>query len=200
MQADFLFELGTEELPTDSVKQLAKAMCNDLCNNFNKLNVQYKNASSFSTPRRLAVKIEGLDCFTPKTSTLHWGPTKSIAFDSSSLPTKAGEAFAKKFNIDTKNLHGFLKSDGDKEKLLFEGISEQIDITTLFQELIQSTLSKLPMPKKMRWGARKDYFVRPVKWAVLIFNNKVYEINIFGLKTADITKGHRFHSDKKLII
>ena len=200
MQADFLFELGTEELPTDSVKQLAKAMCNDLCNNFNKLNVQYKNASSFSTPRRLAVKIEGLDCFTPKTSTLHWGPTKSIAFDSSNLPTKAGEAFAKKFNIDTKSLYDFLKTDGDKEKLFYEGISEQIDITTLFQKLIQSTLSELPMPKKMRWGANKDYFVRPVKWAVLIFNNKVYKTNIFGLKTADITKGHRFHSDKELII
>ena len=118
MQADFLFELGTEELPTDSVKQLAKAICKDLCNNFNKLNVRYNNASSFSTPRRLAVKIEGLECFTPKTSTFHWGPAKSIAFDSSNLPTKAGEAFAKKFNIDRKSLYDFLKTDGDKEKLV----------------------------------------------------------------------------------
>ena len=200
MQADFLFELGTEELPTNSVKQLAKAICKDLCNNFKKLNVRYKNASSFSTPRRLAVKIEGLECFTPKTSTLHWGPAKSIAFDSSNLPTKAGEAFAKKFNIDTKSLYDFLKTEGDKEKLFYEGISEQIDITTLFQKLIQSTLSELPMPKKMRWGANKDYFVRPVKWAVLIFNNQVCEINLFGLKTTNVTKGHRFHSDKELII
>ncbi len=200
MQADFLFELGTEELPTDSVKQLANAICKDLCDDFNKLNVRYKNASSFSTPRRLAVKIDGLECFTPKTSTLHWGPTKSVAFNSSNLPTKAGEAFAKKFNIDTKNLYNFLKTDGDKEKLLYEGISEQIDITTLFQELIQSTLSKVPMPKKMRWGANKDYFVRPVKWVVLIFNNQVCEINLFGLKTANVTRGHRFHSDKELII
>ncbi len=52
----------------------------------------------------------------------------------------------------------------------------------------------------MRWGANKDYFVRPVKWAVLIFNNQVCEINLFGLKTANVTKGHRFHSDKELII
>ena len=167
MQADFLFELGTEELPTDSVKQLATAICKDLCHKFNKLNVRYKNTSSFSTPRRLAVKIEGLECFTPKTSTLHWGPAKSIAFDSSNLPTNAGEGIGKKFNIDTKSLYDFLKTDGDKEKLFYEGISQQIDITTLFQKLIQSTLSELPMPKKMRWGANKDYFVRPVKCCLL---------------------------------
>ena len=100
MKADFLFELGTEELPSSAVEKLGNLLLENLCEEFKKLNLNFNKTEAFATPRRLGAKINELDCITPQSIKINWGPSTSIAFDSSGNLTKAGEAFAKKFKLD----------------------------------------------------------------------------------------------------
>ncbi len=63
-----------------------------------------------------------------------------------------------------------------------------------------SHYQRLPIPKRMRWGSSKEEFVRPVQWAVLLFNGAVYNEQILGLTSGNSSRGHRFHSQGEVII
>ena len=195
MKADFLFELGTEELPSSAVEKLGNLLLENLCEEFKKLNLNFNKTEAFATPRRLGAKINELDCITPQSIKINWGPSTSIAFDSSGNLTKAGEAFANKFKLDRDALNQFIKQDGSQEKLCYEEISMGVGVETLFQQIILSAITKLPISKKMRWGANRDYFLRPVRWAVLMFGEQTHKIELFSFTTGNKTRGHRFHSD-----
>src|SRR5690606_17619868 len=66
--------------------------------------------------------------------------------------------------------------------------------------VVQKSLDNLPIPKRMRWGSRRDEFVRPVHWIVMLYGNQVLDADLFGLKAGRQTRGHRFHSDQWLEI
>ena len=99
MKADFLFELGTEELPSSAVEKLGNLLLENLCEEFKKLNLNFNKTEAFATPRRLGAKINELDCITPQSIKINWGPSTSIAFDSSGNLTKAGEALRISSNL-----------------------------------------------------------------------------------------------------
>ena len=44
----------------------------------------------------------------------------------------------------------------------------------------------------MRWGGRNMRFARPIRWMVTLLNDNVLEIDLEGIKSSNITKGHRF--------
>ena len=66
--------------------------------------------------------------------------------------------------------------------------------------MLNESLRKLPIPKRMRWGNSKEEFVRPVQWAVLLFNNEVCSEKILGLCASNISQGHRFHGSGDIAI
>ena len=51
MKADFLFELGTEELPSSAVEKLGNLLLQNLCEEFKKLNLNFNKIQAFATPR-----------------------------------------------------------------------------------------------------------------------------------------------------
>jgi glycyl-tRNA synthetase beta chain len=52
----------------------------------------------------------------------------------------------------------------------------------------------------MRWGTRTDSFARPIHWIVLLLDHKVIQTEIFGIKSANLSYGHRFHHPEPLSI
>jgi len=66
--------------------------------------------------------------------------------------------------------------------------------------LVEQSLASLPIPKRMRWGAHRTEFVRPVHWLVMLYGNKVIDTPIMELTPGNKTLGHRFHCPKALII
>ncbi|MCB1615285.1 MAG: glycine--tRNA ligase subunit beta, partial [Pseudomonadales bacterium] len=74
MTADFLVEIGCEELPPKSLKELEAAFLDGITKKLQLARVNFSNATSFSTPRRLAVLVSDLDTTTPVEQQLIWGP------------------------------------------------------------------------------------------------------------------------------
>ena len=58
--ADFLVEIGTEELPPKSLVDLERAFASQLQDGFKGASLSFSTLRSFATPRRLAVLVGGL--------------------------------------------------------------------------------------------------------------------------------------------
>ena len=200
MKSDLLFELGTEALPPKALISLSAALAEELTFCFNDSDLSFDHIQTFATPRRLALLVTALDVSAPDKNIVSWGPPTKVAFGENNTPSKAGEAFAKKHNIAISELLNNIEHDGHQEKLCHR-LTQKGELTkTLLGNMLNDSLHKLPIPKRMRWGNSKEEFVRPVQWAVLLFGNEVCPESIFGLCASNISQGHRFHGSGDIII
>jgi glycyl-tRNA synthetase beta chain len=80
--------------------------------------------------------------------------------------------------------------------------SEQIGKPTadLIPDIVQNSLDKLPIPKRMRWANLDAQFVRPVHWLVLLFGDEVIDTEILTVKSGRETYGHRFHHPESMYV
>jgi glycyl-tRNA synthetase beta chain len=200
MSADFLVELGTEELPPKALTKLSEAFTNGIVAGFKAENLSFGEVISYAAPRRLAVVIKDLDLQAPDSELVAWGPPTKVAFDAEGQPTRAAEAFAGKNNIDVSELRNYVENDGQQDKLCVRRKETGTLTSSLLAPVINNSLAALPIPKRMRWGSSKEEFVRPVQWAVLLFNDQVCEETILGMTSSNISRGHRFHSSGDIVI
>lgn len=198
MATDFLVELGTEELPPKSLKNLIDAFESGIKSGLEKNKLTFKSISAYATPRRLAVVVQELDEKTPQESETIWGPPVKIAFDESGQASKAAIAFAKKNNLEVTALS--TANDGKADKLVCEIQTGGEATRDLLADIVAASLKSLPIPKRMRWGSSRTEFIRPVHWLIMLFGNEIVDANILGLTASRETLGHRFHYNQSLII
>jgi glycyl-tRNA synthetase beta chain len=192
---DLLIEIGTEELPPTALLKLSKSFEKNILAGLHAATASFNGkVKSFASPRRLAVTIDQLDELThPQTKNLS-GPNKKVAFDYDGNPTKAALGFAKKCGVSVEDL----RLEGDK--LVYSKKPMPIKISSLLQNIVETSLKQLPIPKRMRWGASRIEFVRPVHWIVMLLGNQVVDAEVMGIKAGNQTRGHRFHCNRKLTI
>lgn len=196
MKADFLVEIGTEELPPKALLRLAQSLCDEMTGGFSREGLTFEEAKFFATPRRLAVFIKNLDERLPTKELVYWGPPAKVAFDQDGLPTKAALAFANKHpRVSQENLRDHIENDGAQDKLCLRVLSEGGFTQSILERIIEDALAALPIPKRMRWGAKREEFVRPVHWVVLLFGGKTWPYKILGIEAGSLSRGHRFHHD-----
>ncbi|KAG1658119.1 Glycine--tRNA ligase beta subunit [Nymphon striatum] len=70
----------------------------------------------------------------------------------------------------------------------------------LVPEIVNKSLAKLPIPKRMRWGSSDIEFVRPVHWIVMMLGSDVINGEVLGIKSGNQTFGHRFHHPEAITI
>ena len=200
MKADLLFELGTEELPPKVLMNLSDALVEGMQKGLGEHKLTFGQVDSFAAPRRLAIIVKSLEIRTPDTESVSWGPPVKVAFDADGNPTKAAQAFASKNGIDVSELSDKVESDGKQDKLCARRVETGKNTTSLLGGIIEQTLAGLPIPKRMKWGDSKEEFVRPVQWAVLLFNGETCKEHILGVTTGNISQGHRFHGSGDIVI
>ena len=198
MKQDFLVELGLEELPPKSLVALSNAFLKGIEGGLKDKDLSFEGIKAYATPRRLAVVVTGLAATTAIKEIVNWGPPVKIAFDSEGKPSKAALAFANKNAIDAADL--VVGNDGKVDKLVFKKQAGGEPAVRYFESIVQQSLTKLPIPKRMRWGSNRHDFVRPVHWLVMLFGDTVVEANILGLQAGRLTRGHRFHYNQSLSI
>ena len=194
-QRDLLIEIGTEELPPTALLKLSRSFEQNILSGLKNATAHYEgNVKSFATPRRLAIVIEGLAELTNPAQENLSGPNKKVAFDDDGNPTKAALGFAKKCGVPVEEL------DIKDDKLFFSRSPEPVQVASLLQDIIESSLKQLPIPKRMRWGASRIEFVRPVHWVVALFGNETIDLEVLGIKAGNETRGHRFHCNTVLTL
>lgn len=198
MTVDFLVEIGTEELPPTALRSLSNSFTSLVSAGLKDQHLAFGKVESFATPRRLAIVVSDLEEQTPTQQIVNWGPPKKIAFDETGQATKAALAFASKNGIDSAELQ--VEHDGKAEKLVYRHTKPGQPTQQFLPAIVQSALDKLPIAKRMRWGANRTEFVRPAQWVVMMLGDQVINTTILGITTANVTRGHRFHCDTQLEI
>lgn len=196
MSHDFLVEIGTEELPPTALKTLSEAFQYGIEQGLEEHKLTFSSCSAYATPRRLAVRVEGLPAETPVEDVTVWGPPAAIAFDKEGNPSKAALGFANKNGIDASALQ--VENDGKVDKLVYHSKAGGLATRGLLAGVVDKALAGLPIAKRMRWGASRAEFVRPVHWAVMLLDNDVVEAEILGVATGRHTRGHRFHHNQSI--
>ncbi len=196
--ADFLVEIGTEELPPKALRSLIIAFGEALEGAVDDARLSHGSVHTYASPRRLAIMIEQLGHGQNDRKVSQKGPPVSVAFDDDGNITAAGKAFAAKCGVDVAEL-GRSKSEKG-EWLSCEVVEAGKSTEQLMPELIEAALASLPIPRRMRWGAGDAEFVRPVHWIVLLHGNNVIKASIMGIRAGNKSRGHRFHGKKLVTI
>lgn len=185
---DFLVELGTEELPPKALAKLAEAFCAGIEKGLKDAGLGFAKAQAYAAPRRLAVLVEQLATQQPDRSINLDGPPMQAAFGAHGEPTQAALGFARKCGVDLAEI------DRSGPKLKFSRTIEGQPATQLLPGIVEASLNDLPIPKRMRWAARKEEFVRPTQWLVMLFGEQVIDCEILAQRAGRESRGHRFHS------
>ncbi len=188
MQAvDFLVELGTEELPPKALKKLAEAFLEGVEKGLVDAALSYEAARYYAAPRRLAILVEQLATQQPDRSTQIDGPPVQAAFDAQGNPTKAAEGFARKCGVSLQEI------DRSGPKLRYLQNQPGQPAAQLLPGIIDAALAALPIPKRMRWAARKTEFVRPTQWLIMLLGDQVIPCELLAQNASRESRGHRFH-------
>ena len=195
---DFLVELGTEELPPKALKPLSDAFTRGIAKGLEDAGLDFGTVEAFAAPRRLAVRIRDLSDAQPDKPVEKRGPAVKAAFDDAGNPTRALTGFANSLGITPDQLDTLETDKGSW--VVYRTVEQGKPTVELLPELVDQSLAALPIPKRMRWGAHRTEFVRPVHWLIMLYGNKVIDTPIMNLTPGNKTRGHRFHCPKELIV
>ncbi len=195
---DLLVEIGTEELPPKSLLQLARAFAHGVVAGLEGEGLAGDSHQVYAAPRRLAVLICDVPVAQADSQTERRGPALAKAFDSSGAPTKAAEGFARSCGVAVGDLQSVETEKG--AWLAYTVKSPGRSSTELIADIVAHSLAKLPIPKRMRWGAGDVEFVRPVHWVCVVYGDRAVDCQVLGLPAGNTTRGHRFHADRAIVV
>ena len=189
--APLLFELGTEELPPKALKRLSQALTDGFVSGLDQAGIAHGEVTSYASPRRLALLVMDCALCQPDREVERRGPALQAAFDQDGNPTKAAEGFARSCGTTVDQLQR-LESDAGAW-LIYRKLESGHPTATLLPDIAEQALNKLPIPKRMRWGASEAQFVRPVHWLAFVHGEQVVDCTLLDARSDRLTYGHRFH-------
>ncbi|MBP0021002.1 MAG: glycine--tRNA ligase subunit beta [Cyanobacteria bacterium SBLK] len=195
--SDFLFELGTEELPADFVASAIAQWQASIPKTLQEAFLTPDTLEVYATPRRLAVLLKGLRAKQPDREEEIKGPPAKVAFKDGK-PTKALEGFARKQGIEVDAIE---LRETPKGEFVF--VQKQIigrDAKEILTELIPQWIDSLEGRRFMRWGDGDVRFPRPLRWLVVLWNKEVLPVEFVNgsttLNSDRFSRGHRIlHPD-----
>ena len=190
-----LLEIGVEELPS----RFGQTTLDQIENNLSKLlkeeRINFDNIEKYATPRRLTFVIKNLADKATDLEEEVKGPAKKIAVDDDGNFTKPALGFMKSKGLDPENV--YFKQLGNAEYLFGTIKQEGKHTSEVLKTIVPEAIKNVTFPKAMRWGGKNMRFARPIRWMVALLNNEILDIDLEGIKSSNITRGHRFLGERE---
>ncbi len=190
MAKDLLLEIGTEEIPARFLSGALKELAEKCMEKFSENRIEFQKVRTYGTPRRLAFLAYHVKEKQKDTVEKVRGPAASVGFTSDGKPTKAALGFARSQGVAVEDLLIKNTDSGDYVFALKKNAGQQTAVLLL--DLLPSIIRELSFPKTMRWGEGNFRFVRPIRWLLAVFGQKVIPFELSGLRAGGTTRGHRF--------
>src|SRR5262249_15027704 len=139
-------------------------------------------AETFSTPRRLTVRITRVPERQTDSDELINGPPLSAALRPDGTATQAATGFAAKQGVDVGALERVQTSKG--EYLAYRKRHRGKATVDVLPDVLAGSLRALKFPKFMRWDAALEdgrgelLFGRPIRWILYIYGGRVVPFSI----------------------
>lgn len=189
MTKSLLLEIGLEELPAQYVRTSSEQLATRVEDFFKQENLAFESVEAFATPRRLAVRVNGLEEEQEDRVEIFKGPSLAIAQKDGAW-TKAAEGFVRGKGLTTDDI--YVETIKDVEyihvKQLLKGKSTKEVVKNL-----SSVITDMKFPVTMRWAAHTFEYLRPIHWIVALYGEEVIEeIQVLDVKAGRVSRGHRF--------
>jgi len=187
MLKPLLVEIGVEELPAvpllKELKNIEKKYADILENNALLCEFEF-----YYTPRRLVIWHREFPTQQKDSVEEFFGAPVTVAFKDGE-PTPAANGFAKKCGVSLDELSRAQK--GGKEVLYYKKDIKGQESTLLLEGILESWIKSLEFGKSMRWGSLNDSFIRPIRWVNVMLDDKLVDVELFGVKSSKETYVHR---------
>lgn len=198
MKNYLLFEIGVEELPSRFVNSTLEQIKNNLNKMLKENRITFNDIQTYGTPRRLTFIINEISERQENLEEEVKGPSKKIALDADGNFTKPALGFMKSKGLKEDDV--CFKTVG-KDEYIFGTIRQEGKQTSeVLKEILPEAVKAVTFPKAMRWGGKNIRFARPIRWILTLLNDSVLEIDLEGIKSSNITKGHRFLGEKEFSV
>ncbi len=187
--ANFLLEIGLEEVPAHLVTPAINQLVARTENFFADERLSHGEIVPFSTPRRLAVLVKDVAEKAEDVEEELKGPAKKIALDADGNFTKAAIGFARGKGMTTADII-FKEFNGAEYVTLnkFEAGQPAAEVLTKFTTVIEA----MTFSTTMKWGRHSFEYVRPIRWLVALLDTAIIPFDILGVATGRVSRGHRF--------
>jgi glycyl-tRNA synthetase beta chain len=193
-----LLEIGCEELPSSSLRQLGEGLHQSLLKELSERKLTHGSSSWFATPRRLAVLVSDLAEKAPDQERESLGPPLTQARDDDGNWTRAAQGFAARCGVAPEDLAIL---DTPKGQRLGLRVTETGAAThASIHDVVASAVQALPIAKRMRWGAGPIEFARPVHWVVMLYGQDTGFGPVLGIDSGRVSFGHRFHAPEAISV
>src|SRR6185295_15045105 len=173
MDRELLLEIGCEELPASWLPALTNQIGEVVVAQLREQRLPPESpAETFSTPRRLTVRIVRVPERQTDFEELVNGPPVSAGFKPDGTPTPAATGFAAKQGVDVSALERVETPKG--LYLAYRRRQRGRAAVDVLPGVLGGTLRGLTFPKSMRWDAllddgRGDFlFGRPIRWILFL--------------------------------
>lgn len=190
MAKDLLLEIGLEEVPARFVRGAVNQLKEKTVKWLDTARIAHGEVEAYATPRRIAVLVRDVEEKQADVSEEVKGPSRKIALDEQGTWSKAALGFARSQGVEPEAF--YFKELGGVEYIYANKSSIGTVTFDVLPEGLTSLITSMSFPKNMRWGSHELKFVRPIKWLLTLFGEKVIPIEITDVQSGTITRGHRF--------
>ena len=187
---DFLFELGVEEIPAGFIAEAIRKMEDYFKSFLEEEKLAFSEIIMYSTPRRFAIQIKGVQEKQDDEIIEKVGPAKRVAFDSEGKLSRAGQGFLRGAKAKEDNL--FIKETKKGEYIAVKIEKKGELAKVLLKKAILDFINNLSFPKSMRWYNYKLNFARPIRWILVLLDNEIIEMKLNNLSSSNKSFGNRF--------
>ncbi len=190
--AQLLLELFSEEIPARMQARAAADLKRLVTEGLTATGLVFESAEAYTTPRRLALCVEGVPERQPDIREERKGPKVGA-------PAQAIDGFLRGAGVES--LDRCEKRDTPKGAVWFAVIERQgRDTRDVLPDILTAAIRKLVWPKSMRWAANGFRWVRPLHSILAAFDGVklVGQLDLGGgaVRFGNHTYGHRFlHPD-----
>ncbi len=183
---ELLLELFSEEIPARLQQKAAEDLKSLVTNALVEAGLTYEGAQAHAGPRRLVLSVEGLDAKAKDVAEERKGPRVDA-------PQAALDGFLKSTGLKLEEL----KRQDDKKGAFYVAVIRKAGRSApdVIATIVPEVIRKFPWAKPMRWGAGSLRWVRPLQSILCTFDGEVVPFEIDGIKSGNMTKGHRFLSE-----
>lgn len=188
--APFIFEIGTEELPTGDVVNAVDQLKKRVPGILTELRLEYSGFQVMATPRRLVVSLEVLADRQEDLEQLVKGPPQERAYDQEGTPTKAAEGFASSKGVSVDELE-IREMEGGKYVVAVEK-KKGVSAAEVLSQALPGLIESIRFGQSMRWNDATLSFSRPIRWLVALHGESWLKFSYAGLDSKPCTRGLRF--------
>jgi glycyl-tRNA synthetase beta chain len=181
---ELLLELLSEEIPARMQGQAARDLERLAREKLAEAGLLPEALTAFAGPRRLTLAAEGLPPAQSDRTEERKGPRVGA-------PDQAIEGFLRSTGLTREQLT-------ERDGVYFAVIAKKGRPTSeIIAEMVVEIVRAFPWPKSMTSGDSKLRWVRPLRRILCTFDGEVVPIAIDGIKSGDLTQGHRFMGSRQ---